>query len=51
MIPIEVHEATHLLQIKGTTDQSGCYGYACIRSLTADQNLNHADTYAEFANG
>lgn len=46
-----LHEVTHLSQIKGTTDQSGCYGYSCVKSLTASQNLNHADTYALFANG
>lgn len=45
-----LHEMTHLSQIKGTTDQSGCYGYSCVRSLTAAQNLNHADTYSLFAN-
>ncbi|KAK1449971.1 metalloproteinase [Colletotrichum melonis] len=41
-----LHEVTHLTQIKGTTDQSSCYGYSCVQSLTAAQNLNHADTYA-----
>ncbi|KAI8309729.1 Neutral protease 2-like protein [Colletotrichum sp. SAR11_59] len=45
-----VHEVTHLSQIKGTTDQSSCYGYSCVQSLTAAQNLNHADTYSLFAN-
>ncbi|EXF79318.1 metalloproteinase [Colletotrichum fioriniae PJ7] len=45
-----LHEVTHLTQIKGTTDQSSCYGYSCVQSLTAAQNLNHADTYALFAN-
>ncbi|KAK3314168.1 Deuterolysin metalloprotease family-domain-containing protein [Apodospora peruviana] len=45
-----LHEVTHLSQIKGTTDQSGCYGYSCVQSLTAAQNLNHADTYSLFAN-
>jgi deuterolysin len=43
-----VHEMTHLTQVKGTSDYSG-YGYNYIRSLTAAQNLNHADTYALFA--
>jgi deuterolysin len=46
-----VHETTHLTQIAGTTDQGGCYGYNCVRSLSAAQNLRHADTYALFANG
>jgi deuterolysin len=46
-----VHETTHLTQIAGTTDQSGCYGYNCVKSLTGAQNLRHADTYALFANG
>ncbi|KAM7202970.1 Deuterolysin metalloprotease (M35) family domain containing protein [Naviculisporaceae sp. PSN 640] len=45
-----LHEVTHLSQIKGATDQGGCYGYSCVQSLTAAQNLNHADTYALFAN-
>ncbi|KAB5513151.1 Deuterolysin metalloprotease family-domain-containing protein [Coniochaeta sp. 2T2.1] len=45
-----LHETTHLTQIAGTTDQGGCYGYSCTRSLTASQNLRHADTYALFAN-
>ncbi|KAK3401386.1 Deuterolysin metalloprotease family-domain-containing protein [Sordaria brevicollis] len=45
-----LHEVTHLSQIKGTTDQNGCYGYNCVRGLSASQSLNHADTYALFAN-
>lgn len=45
-----LHETTHLTQIAGTTDQNGCYGYSCVRSLTAAQNLRHADTFALFAN-
>ncbi|TDZ67612.1 Neutral protease 2-like protein [Colletotrichum trifolii] len=36
--------------IQGTTDQSSCYGYSCVQSLTAAQNLRHADTYALYAN-
>lgn len=44
-----LHESTHLTQIKGTLDYGG-YGYEFLRSLTAAQNLNHADTYALFAN-
>ncbi|KAL2880525.1 hypothetical protein SGCOL_004246 [Colletotrichum sp. CLE4] len=43
-----VHEMTHLTQIKGTSDYNG-YGYNFVRSLTAAQNLNHADTYTLFA--
>ncbi|KAI9151600.1 Neutral protease [Paramyrothecium foliicola] len=43
-----IHEMTHLTQVKGTSDYSG-YGYNYIRSLTAAQNLNHADTYTLFA--
>ncbi|KAK7977228.1 Neutral protease 2-like [Apiospora saccharicola] len=43
-----LHEATHLTQIKGTSDYNG-YGYSYVRSLSASQNLNHADTYALFA--
>ncbi|KDN63281.1 putative metalloproteinase [Colletotrichum sublineola] len=42
-----LHEVTHLTQIKGTTDQSSCYGYSCVQSLSAAQNLNHADTYGK----
>jgi deuterolysin len=45
-----LHETTHLSQIAGTTDQGGCYGYNCVKSLSAAQNLKHADTYALFAN-
>ncbi|KAG8162382.1 hypothetical protein KVR01_008147 [Diaporthe batatas] len=45
---VVVHEATHLTQVKGTDDYS-CYGYTCVRGLTAARNLNHADTYALFA--
>ncbi|KND86969.1 Neutral protease 2 [Tolypocladium ophioglossoides CBS 100239] len=44
-----IHEATHLSQIKGTEDYGG-YGYNFVRSLSGAQNLNHADTYALFAN-
>ncbi|KAH6692721.1 metallo proteinase [Plectosphaerella plurivora] len=44
-----VHEVTHLTQIAGTTDQNGCYGYTCVRSLSAANNLRHADTYTLFA--
>ncbi|KAM4054464.1 deuterolysin metalloprotease (M35) family protein [Hirsutella rhossiliensis] len=43
-----IHEVTHLKRIKGTKDYGG-YGYQFIRSLTPEQNLNHADTYALFA--
>ncbi|KAL7619687.1 hypothetical protein AAE478_010229 [Parahypoxylon ruwenzoriense] len=44
-----LHEATHLTQIKGTDDYN-TYGYNGVRGLSAAQNLNHADTYALFAN-
>jgi deuterolysin len=47
---VTLHETTHLTQIKGTDDY-GVYGYAAVKRLTAAQNLNHADTYALFANG
>lgn len=47
---VTLHEMTHLRQIKGTDDY-GVYGYAAVKRLTAAQNLNHADTYALFANG
>lgn len=44
-----IHEVTHLYGVKGTSDYGG-YGYNFIRSLTPNQNINHADTYALFAN-
>ncbi|KAM0525517.1 hypothetical protein ACHAPE_000224 [Trichoderma viride] len=44
-----IHESTHLSQVKGTQDYGG-YGYNFIQSLSASQNLNHADTYALYAN-
>lgn len=43
-----LHEATHLRQMKGTDDYGG-YGYQFVRGLTSQQNLNHADTYTLFA--
>jgi deuterolysin len=43
-----LHEMTHLTQVKGTSDYGG-YGYNFVRSLSASQNLNHADTYTLFA--
>ncbi|EGY16866.1 Neutral protease 2 like protein [Verticillium longisporum] len=43
-----LHEVTHLTQIRGTQDYN-CYGYSCVRSLSASQNINHADTYTLFA--
>lgn len=45
-----LHEMTHLTQVKGTSDYNG-YGYSFVRSLSAAQNLNHADTYTLFAQG
>jgi deuterolysin len=45
-----LHETTHLTQIKGTEDY-GVYGYRGIRQLSSRQALNHADSYALFANG
>ncbi|ATY65109.1 deuterolysin metalloprotease (M35) family [Cordyceps militaris] len=44
-----LHEVTHLSQIKGTDDFGG-YGYQFLQGLTKEQNLNHADTYTLFAN-
>lgn len=46
-----IHEASHLSQILGTSDYNGCYGIDCIRRLSREQNLNHADTYSFFAQG
>lgn len=45
-----LHEMTHLSQVKGTSDYGG-YGYRFVKSLSAAQNLNHADTYTLFAQG
>ncbi|KAI9148443.1 Neutral protease [Paramyrothecium foliicola] len=45
---VVLHEATHLSQIGGTDDFS-CYGYQCLRGLSASQNIRHADTYSTFA--
>ncbi|KAI2782786.1 metallo proteinase [Daldinia loculata] len=41
-----LHESTHLYG----TDDYNTYGYSGVRGLSASQNLNHADTYALFAN-
>ncbi|KAI0401532.1 neutral protease [Xylaria palmicola] len=43
-----LHETTHLSSVAGTEDYGG-YGYDFVQSLSAQQNLNHADTYALFA--
>ncbi|KAL1616430.1 hypothetical protein SLS56_011421 [Neofusicoccum ribis] len=43
-----LHEMTHLSQIAGTDDFGG-YGYDFVRSLSAAQNLRHADTYTLYA--
>ncbi|KAF2753596.1 neutral protease [Pseudovirgaria hyperparasitica] len=43
-----LHESTHLGVVKGTDDYNG-YGYDFVKSLPADKNLNHADTYTHFA--
>lgn len=49
LVPVlDQHLPRHLTQVKGTDDYS-CYGYSCVRGLTAARNLNHADTYAQFA--
>lgn len=45
---IAVHEATHLNEVKNTDDY-GVYGYDGLRRLSADKNINHADTYSYFA--
>ncbi|CAI6020384.1 hypothetical protein V2G26_001867 [Clonostachys chloroleuca] len=45
-----VHEATHLVAVKGTDDV--CYGYeGCVTSISASQSLNNADSYALYSNG
>ncbi|KAL2757243.1 hypothetical protein ACRALDRAFT_1079546 [Sodiomyces alcalophilus JCM 7366] len=43
-----VHEMTHLHKVAATADH-GCYGYNCVKALSAAQNLNHADTYSLFS--
>ncbi|KAJ2994447.1 hypothetical protein NUW58_g1558 [Xylaria curta] len=44
-----IHEATHLIAVKGTDDV--CYGYnGCVTSINNAQSLNNADSYALFAN-
>ncbi|KAI1506414.1 neutral protease 2-like protein [Biscogniauxia marginata] len=43
-----LHETTHLNSVAGTDDYNG-YGYEFVQSLSAQQNLNHADTYTLFA--
>jgi deuterolysin len=45
-----LHEVTHLTQVQDTED-FGTYGYNGVRSLSAGQNLVHADTYALYAAG
>lgn len=43
-----LHEVSHLRQTLATDDY-GTYGYDGLRRLSADQNLNHADTYTYYA--
>jgi len=43
-----VHESTHLESVAGTDDYGG-YGYDFVQSLSPEENLSHADTYALFA--
>ncbi|KAI0513143.1 neutral protease [Xylaria bambusicola] len=43
-----LHETTHLLSVAGTDDYGG-YGYDFVQSLSSEENLSHADTYALFA--
>ncbi|KAI0103918.1 metallo proteinase [Nemania sp. FL0031] len=44
-----VHEATHLVAVKGTDDV--CYGYdGCVTAISNSQSLNNADSYALYAN-
>ncbi|KAI1125546.1 metallo proteinase [Nemania abortiva] len=44
-----IHEATHLVAVKGTDDV--CYGYdGCVTVLSNAQSLNNADSYALYAN-
>jgi deuterolysin len=44
-----VHEATHLVAVKGTDDV--CYGYqGCVTNINNAQSLNNADSYALYAN-
>lgn len=46
-----IHEASHLSQVMSASDYDGCYGITCIRGLSREQNLKHADTYSFFAQG
>ncbi|KAI0910707.1 metallo proteinase [Ustulina deusta] len=44
-----IHEATHLVAVKGTDDV--CYGYdGCVTDISNSQSLNNADSYALYAN-
>lgn len=44
-----VHEATHLVAVKGTDDV--CYGYdGCVTDISTSQSLDNADSYALYAN-
>ncbi|KAF2964037.1 hypothetical protein GQX73_g9533 [Xylaria multiplex] len=44
-----IHEATHLVAVKGTDDV--CYGYnGCVTAINNAQSLNNADSYALYAN-
>ncbi|KAI1144915.1 metallo proteinase [Nemania diffusa] len=44
-----IHEATHLVAVKGTDDV--CYGYdGCVTVLSNSQSLDNADSYALYAN-
>ena len=46
-----IHEISHLAFTVGSSDYDGCYGFNCLQGLSADQNLNHADSYALYAQG
>ncbi|KAK5629289.1 hypothetical protein RRF57_005004 [Xylaria bambusicola] len=46
--PTAPHETTHLLSVDGTDDYGG-YDYDFTQSLSAEENMSHADTYALFA--
>jgi hypothetical protein len=35
----------------GATDDFDCYGYECVKKLTAAQNIQHADSYMHFVGG
>lgn len=50
-----LHEMTHVVPIKGTSDSNDeyqkVYSYDDIMKLSTEEALRHAETYARFAQG